>query len=86
MLRKWVHCREFVLKSQKTIEGLTPEVAKTTISEIQKAIQGELTNSSADSTEKAASQQAPDTRVTLLAASRTDARGPRQKPGYCTVM
>jgi hypothetical protein len=55
------------------MEGLTPAIAETTISEIQKAIQGELTNSSADLVEDAASQQAPDTTVTPLAANRTNA-------------
>ena len=55
------------------MKGLTLEIAETTISEIQKAIQGELTNSSADLVEDAASQQAPDTTVTPLAANRTNA-------------
>jgi len=64
------------------MQGLILDITETTISEIQKAIQGELTNSSADLVEDAASQQAPDTTVTPLAANRTNA----PDTGGCNVM
>jgi len=64
------------------VNDLASNIRRTTISEIQKAIQGELTNSSADLVEDAASQQAPDTTVTPLAANRTNA----PDTGCCNVM
>jgi hypothetical protein len=57
------------------VNDLASNIRQTTISEIQKAIQGELLVEGADST--------PDTTVTLLAANRTNAA---TDTGCCNVM